>query len=120
MFEAGFPKVGQVAPLGAMRSKGATWGPRGHNLKLTLDILKLVMKSKKKVLDIFNGCLETYTRYSWVADEDSKKKKVLGVFHGWYFLSNLVEGGHGFFNFFKGGHLQKSLGNSDVGFIKGF
>ena len=27
-------------------------------------------------------------------------------------MSNLVEGGHGFFNFFKGGHLQKSLGNS--------
>ena len=26
-------------------------------------------------------------------------------------MSNLVEGGHGFFNFFKGGHVQKSLGN---------
>ena len=26
-------------------------------------------------------------------------------------MNNLVEGGHGFFNFFKGGHLQKSLGN---------
>ena len=27
------------------------------------------------------------------------------------FLSNLLEEGNGFFNFFKGGHLQKSLGN---------
>ena len=26
-------------------------------------------------------------------------------------MSNLVEGGHGFFNFFKGGHLRKSLDN---------
>ena len=26
-------------------------------------------------------------------------------------MSNVVEGGNGFFNFFKGGHLQKSLGN---------
>ena len=43
----------------------------GHNfLKLTLDVLKLQMKSKKKVLGVFNGSLETYTRYSWVADED--------------------------------------------------
>ena len=28
-------------------------------------------------------------------------------------MSNLVEGGHGFFYFFKGGHLQKSLGNPE-------
>ena len=27
------------------------------------------------------------------------------------FLSILVEGGHGFLTFFKGGHLQKSFGN---------
>ena len=26
-------------------------------------------------------------------------------------MSNLVGGDHDFFNFFKGGHLQKSLGN---------
>ena len=25
-------------------------------------------------------------------------------------MSNLVEGGHGFFNIFKGGHLQKKFG----------
>ena len=33
-----------------------------------------------------------------------KKKKSV-------YLSSLNEGGHGFFNFFKGGHLQKRLGN---------
>ena len=26
-------------------------------------------------------------------------------------MSNLVEWGHGFYNFFERGHLQKSLGN---------
>ena len=30
------------------------------------------------------------------------------------FLSNLVEGSHGFFNFFKGGYLHKTLGNPDL------
>ena len=29
-------------------------------------------------------------------------------------MSNLVEGGHCFFKFFKGGHLQKRLGNPDL------
>ena len=29
-------------------------------------------------------------------------------------MSNLFEGGRGFFNIFKGGYLQKSLGNPDV------
>ena len=33
-----------------MRCKGATEGPRGHNMKLKLDILELKMKSKKKSL----------------------------------------------------------------------
>ena len=42
-----------------------------------------------------------------------KKEKVLSVFYG-SFLSNLVEGGHGFFYFFKEGHLQKSLGNPEL------
>ena len=37
----------------------------------------------------------------------NKKKRVKGV------LSNLVEGGHGFLNFLRGGHLQKNLGNPD-------
>ena len=32
---------------------------------------------------------------------DEEKKKVLGIFYG-RFLSNLVEGGHGFFTYFKG------------------
>ena len=30
------------------------------------------------------------------------------------FLNNLVKEGHGFFNFLKGGHLQKSQGNPGV------
>ena len=47
-------------------------------MKLTLDILKLQMKCKKNVLGVFNGCLETYTRYSQVADKE--KKGVLGIF----------------------------------------
>ena len=39
------------------------------------------MKSKKKGLRCYYGSLQTYTRYSGVADEE-KKKKVLGVFYG--------------------------------------
>ena len=34
-----------------------------------------------KVLSVFYGSLQTYTRYSWVADEE-QKKKVLGVIYG--------------------------------------
>ena len=50
------------------------------------------MKSKnKKVLGVFIGSFETYTRYSGV-DDEKQKKKVLGVFNG-SFLSNLVGGG---------------------------
>ena len=30
------------------------------------------------------------------------------------FLNNLVEGGHDFFNFFKGAIFKKSLGNPDI------
>ena len=53
--------MGQEAPLGsmtdtqgAMSSKEAIGGPRGHNLNLTLNILELQMKSKKKqVLGVF-------------------------------------------------------------------
>ena len=43
-----------------------------------------MMKSKKKVLGVFNGSFETYTRYSGVDDEE-QKKKVLGVFNGSFF-----------------------------------
>ena len=48
-----------------MSSKGVTGGAWGHSFKLTLDILELVMKSKKKegVLGVFNGSFKTYTRY---------------------------------------------------------
>ena len=43
---SGFTKVGQLAPLGAMSSKGATGGPLGYNYKLKLDIMEVLMKSK--------------------------------------------------------------------------
>jgi len=46
---SGFPKVGQVVFLGATSSKGVKRGPLGHNLKLTLVILELMMKSKIKI-----------------------------------------------------------------------
>ena len=38
-------------------------------------------KKKGKVLGVFYGSLQTFTRYSWVADEE-QKKKVLGVICG--------------------------------------
>ena len=38
---------------GAMNSKGATAGLWGYNLKLTLDILELMIKRKKKVIGVF-------------------------------------------------------------------
>ena len=60
--------------------------PQGHNLKLTLDILELMTKSKKKVIGGFNGS----------------------------FLRNLVGGGHSSFNFFKRGLLKKIFGNSNL------
>ena len=63
---------------------------QGHNLKLTLDILELTMKSKKKSLGVFISS----------------------------FLRNLVGGGHKFFNLFKGGLLKKSWGNPDLYYIK--
>ena len=62
-----------------MSSKGATGGPLGHNLNVSLDILELQMKSKKKVLNVFYGSLETYTRYSWVADGEQKKMSIVFV-----------------------------------------
>jgi len=48
-------------------------------LKLTVDIVELMMKSKKKVLGRFYGS----------------------------FLRNIIGGGHRFSNLFKGGHLKK-------------
>ena len=32
------------------------------------------MRAKKNVLSVLNGSLETYTRYSRVADDEQKKK----------------------------------------------
>ena len=56
-----------------MSSKGALGGPWGHNLKLTLDILKLQIKQKKALCVLINN-FEIYTRYSGVADEKQKKR----------------------------------------------
>ena len=72
----------QVASLRAMTdTQGATSskgvrerGPWGHAFNLTLNIIDLQIKSKKKICGVFYGSLETYTRYSWVADEEQKKK----------------------------------------------
>ena len=110
--------MGQVAPFGAMTdtqgatsskgvrggamsSKGATGGPWRHNLKLTLDILELQMKSKKQVLGVFYGSLETYTKYSWVADEEQKKKKVLCVFYRSLWVTYMLKGAIAFSNSLK-------------------
>ena len=62
-----------------MSSKEATGGAWDHNLNLTLGIIELQMKSKKKFLGVFYGNKETYTRCSWVLDEE-QNKKVLGFF----------------------------------------
>ena len=52
-------------------------------MKLALDILELIMKSKKKVLGVFSGCFKTYTtvmktketctRYSRIDDREQKE-----------------------------------------------
>ena len=55
-------------------------------LKLTLDVVELMMISK------------------------NKKIKVWGGFYGSFWVIS-VQGGGSFFNFFKGGQLKKSLGN---------
>ena len=55
-------------------------------LKLTLDILELLMKSKKNLRCFLNGS----------------------------FLSSFVGGGHSFFNFIKGDNWKKSLVNPAV------
>ena len=72
-------------------------------MKLTLVIIELQMKSKKKALGVLNSNVKTYTRYSLIADE-MQNKKFLVVLKG-SFLSSLVEGGNCLFNFFKIGNL---------------
>ena len=64
---------GSSVPFRAMNSKGSTWGLWGHNFKLKLDILELQKKIKKKVLGVFNGSFETYTRCFEVVDNEKKK-----------------------------------------------
>ena len=56
------PLRGHSRSLGAKSSKEATGGPWGHNVKLALDILELMMK--KKDLSVFNGSFETCNRYN--------------------------------------------------------
>ena len=65
-------------------------------MKLTLDTLKLQIKRKKNVLGVFNGSLETYARYSRVADKEQKKG-----------LSVFKEEGHDFLIFSKGSFSKK-------------
>ena len=65
---------------------------------------------KRKGFGVFNGSFETNTRYSVVIDVELKHKTFLDVFDS-NFLSNLVEVGNNFFNFFQGGHSKKSFGN---------
>ena len=61
---------------------------------------------------VFIGNFETYTRCSWVADEEKKKqKKVLGVFNGIFWVA--LFGGIVFLMFLKG-DLKKSFGNPDL------
>ena len=45
------------------KTKKFIW-PQGHNLRLTLDLLELIMETKKKVLGSFNGSFDTFTRYN--------------------------------------------------------
>ena len=59
---------------GAMSSKGATGGHEVIIWNLHEIFLSCRWRAKKKVLSVFYGSLETYTRYSWVADEEQKKK----------------------------------------------
>ena len=58
-----------------MSSKGATGR---HYLKLTPDILKLMMGAKKKAMSVFKGSFKTYTRYSRIGGK--KQKKVVSEF----------------------------------------
>ena len=71
-------------------------------MKLTLNIVDLMMKIKKNVLGVFYDRFETYSRYSGVKDEE-QKKKLLVVFHGsfeTYSRCSRVEEVIAFFNFF--------------------
>ena len=65
------------------------------------------MKSKKKrnASGVLLVVFKTYTRYSWVADEEFKKK-VLGVLNGCFWVV-LLEEAIAFFNFCKGGTIKK-------------
>ena len=62
------------------------------------------MQMKKKVLHVFISNFETYTKYSYVADE--AQKSGLSVFK-WKFLSSLVGRNNSLFKLFKGGYLKK-------------
>ena len=73
-------------------------------MKLVLDILELQIKSNKKVC-IF----ETYTRYSWDADEEQKKG--IKCFKCSFYLIVLFEETVAFLISLKGAIWKKSFGN---------
>ena len=68
---SGFPKGG----LGKFKTFGD---------ELTLDILELQMKTKKKVLVLYISNFKTYTRYFGVSDENLKNKKSWGAIDKFY------------------------------------
>ena len=64
----------------------------------------------KKVPKYFLWKLPTYTRYSWVADEEQKKKKILGITYGSLWVI-LLKGTMTFLISLKKAICKKSLGN---------
>ena len=63
-----------------------------------------------KLLAIFCENCEIYTRNSWTAyEEKKKKKKILGVLNG-SFLSSLVGEGNSLLSLFERGNLKKQFG----------
>ena len=69
---------------------------------------------RKKILEEFISCFESYAKYSSAADE-KQKKEVLSVLNG-SFLRSLVREANSLFNFFNGGNVKKSFGNSVFNF----
>ena len=80
-----------------MSSKGDIRGQQGHNLKLTLDILELIVMRKKKSLEFLMVVLK------FTLDVFELMIKNLS------FLSNLVRGDHSFFNLFQGVLLKTKI-----------
>ena len=75
-------------------------------------------KKQKKVLGVFNGSLEIYSRYSWVADvkQIKKKEKVLDVFYGNFWVI-FLKGAMALLISLKGAICKESLGNPDLNYF---